>query len=105
MITAAFNSSVVFLAFTANNVCLAPEGGWGSAPHWSGVALLAAKRQLPGHADSAAADTGMWQKAERCSPAGRRLSCTFTFNSLRGEAAPPVRGILSFQFHRKLEAL
>lgn len=104
MITAAFNLSLAFLAFTANGVCLAPEEGWGLAPYWSGVALLAAKRRLLGHADSAAADTGMWQKALVLS--SRKAAYLYIhFYSLRGKAAPPVRGILAFQFHRKPEAL
>ena len=104
MITAAFNSSVTFLAVPANDVGLAHEEGWGSAPHWSGVALLAAKRRLPGHADSAAADTGMWQKALVLS--SRKAAQLYVhFNSLRGKAVPPARGIQAFQFHRKLEAL
>lgn len=91
MITAAFNSSVAFLAFTANGVGLACEKGWGSAPHWSGVALLAAKRRLPGHADRAAAGTGMWQKALVLS--SRKAAQLYVhFNSLRGKAVPPVGG-------------
>lgn len=104
MITAAFNLSVAFLAFTANGVCWAREEGWGSAPHWSDVALLAAKRWLQGRADSAAAGTGMRQKALVLS--SRKAAQLYVhFNSLRGKAAPPARGILAFQFYRKLEAL
>lgn len=101
---AAFDSSVAFLAFTANSVGLAHEEGWGSAPHWSGVALLAAKRWLLGRADSAAAGTGMWQKALVLS--SRKAAQLYAhFNSLGGKAAPPARGILAFQFSRKPEAL
>jgi len=60
--------------------------------------------QLPGHADSAAADAGMWQKAPVLSST-KAAQLYVHFNSLRGKAAPPARGILAFQLHRKPEAL